>query len=161
MHLVSDVLSWFFSHTFLNDIESLDALHADTQTEVPHARPNDLIYTVTMVKLSADFKEHLKDDYIRDHQLQRIHNIIVNNDKQSAENHTFLFYEKIDNLIWQIMSDSEWWFCISQDLTSDLLKLAHSFIHYSFNWFFCHLNELFIYKIIKQLKQYIDYCSDY
>ena len=41
------------------------------------------------------------------------------------------------------------------------MKLAHSLIHYDFNWFLCCLNELFIYKIIKQLKQYIDYCSDY
>ena len=59
------------------------------------------------------------------------------------------------------MSDSEWQLCISQNLTSDLLKLAHDLIHYSFDWFLYYLNELFIYKIVKQLKQYIDHCSDY
>ena len=58
------------------------------------------------------------------------------------------------------MSDDEQQLCISQNLISDLLKLVHNFIHYSFDWFLCHLNELFIYKIIKQLKQYIDHCSD-
>ena len=90
----------------------------------------------------------------------RIHDIIVNNDKQSVKNHTFLLYEKIDNLIWQIMPDSKQQLCISWDLTSDLLKLVHSLIYYSFNQSLCCLNELFIYKIVKQLKQYIDHCSD-
>src|SRR5204862_8229555 len=58
------------------------------------------------------------------------------------------------------MSDSEQQLCISQNLTSDLLKLVHNFIYYNFNQSLCYLNELFIYKIIKQLKQYIDHCSD-
>ena len=99
MHLVLNVLSQFSSHAFLNDIESLDVLHADTQTEVSHARSDNLIYTVMMIELSVNFKECLKDDYIRNHQLQRIYNIIVNNNKQSVKNCTFLLYEKIDNLI--------------------------------------------------------------
>ena len=99
MHLVSNVLSQLSSHAFSDDIESLDALHTDTQTEVSHTRPDNLIYTVTMIKLLTDFKKHLKNSYIKDHQLQRIHDIIVNNDKQFAENCTFLFYKKIDNLI--------------------------------------------------------------
>ena len=99
MHLILNVLSQFSSHAFSNDIESLDVLHADTQTEVSHARLNNLIYTIMMIKLLTDFKEYLKDDYIRNHWLWRIHDIIVNNDKQSAENCTFLLYKKIDDLI--------------------------------------------------------------
>ena len=58
------------------------------------------------------------------------------------------------------MSDSEQQLCISQNLTSDLLKLVHNFIYYNFNQSLCYLNELFIYKIVKQLKQYIDHCLD-
>ena len=67
MHLVSDVLSWFSNHTFLNDIEFLDVLHADTQMKVSHIRLNNFIYTVMMIELSANFKKHLKDDYIKNH----------------------------------------------------------------------------------------------
>ena len=107
MHLILNVLSQLSSHAFSDDIESLDALHADTQTEVSHIRLNNFIYTIMIIELLTDFKKHLKNSYIKDHQLQRIHDIIVNNDKQFAENCTFLFYKKIDNLIWQIMSDDE------------------------------------------------------
>ena len=81
MHLILNVLSWFSSHAFLNDIESLDVLHTDIQMKVSHIRLNELIYTIMMIELSADFKKHLKNSYIKNHQLQRIHDIIVNNDK--------------------------------------------------------------------------------
>ena len=67
MHLVSDVLSQLSSHAFLNDIESLDVLHTDTQMKVSHVRLNNLIYTVMMIKLLINFKKHLKNDYIRNH----------------------------------------------------------------------------------------------
>ena len=67
MHLVSNALSQLSSHAFSDDIESLDALHTDTQMKVSHARLNNFIYTIMMIELLTDFKKHLKDDYIRNY----------------------------------------------------------------------------------------------
>ena len=90
-HLVSDVLFRLSSSAFSDDIDILNTLHVDTDSEPA--------YTATMIELSADFKECLKDDYIRNHHLQKIHNMINNNDKQSLKNCTVLLYEIIKNLI--------------------------------------------------------------
>ena len=67
MHLFLNVLSQLSSHTFSDDIEFLDVLHADIQMKISHARSDDLIYTVMMIKLSVNFKEYLKNSYIRNH----------------------------------------------------------------------------------------------
>ena len=58
-HLISDILFRLSSSTFSNDIDILNALHVNAHSE--------FVYIVTMIKLSADFKKCLKNDYIRNH----------------------------------------------------------------------------------------------
>src|SRR5436190_20218128 len=76
-HLIPDILSRLPSSAFSDDINTLNTLHVDADPEPA--------YTATMIELSANFKEHLKDDYTRDHHLQKIHNMINDNDKQFSE----------------------------------------------------------------------------
>ena len=84
--------------------------------------------------------------------------MIANNNKLSSENRAKLSYKSEKILLYQI-TDNENWFCISCNLIHKILKLIHSFIHYSFDRFLQNLVRLFIYKKVKFLKQFIDYCS--
>ena len=59
--------------------------------------PNDdPVYTAIMIELLSNFKEYLKNRYIKDYWLQKICNIIINNNKLFLQDCTVLFYE-IDN----------------------------------------------------------------
>ena len=72
-HLVSDALFRLSNSAFSDDINTLNILHVNTDSES--------VYTVIMIELSVNFKKCLKDDYIRNYHLQKIHNMINDNDK--------------------------------------------------------------------------------
>ena len=116
-----------------------------------------IAYTATMIELSEEFKRHLQDKYQRDLKLQKVLDVIANNNKLSSENRAKLSYKSEKNLLYQTI-DNENCLCISHNLIHEILKLIHNFIHYNFNKFLQNLAELFIYKEIKLLKQFIDHC---
>jgi len=58
-HLISDTLFRLSNSVFLDDINILNALYIDTDSE--------FVYTVIMIKLSTNFKKHLKNDYIKNY----------------------------------------------------------------------------------------------
>ena len=146
MHLVSDTFSQLLSKAFSDDIEFIDALHKNVK------------YTATIIKLSEEFKKHLQDRYQKDLKLQKILDIIINNNKLSLKNRTKLSYKSEKSLLYQTI-DNKNHLCISHDLIHEILKLTHNFIHHDFDRFLQNLTELFIYKKVKLLKQFIDYCS--
>ena len=82
---------------------------------------------------------------------------ITNNNKLSLENRVKLSYKLEKNLLYQTINNKNC-FCISCDLIHEILKLIHNFIHHDFDRFLQNLAELFIYKKVKLLKQFIDYC---
>ena len=91
-HLVSDILFRLSSSAFSDDINTFNIFHVDTDSE--------FVYIIIIIKLSINFKEHLKNDYIKNHHFWKIHNMINNNDKQFSENCTIFLYKIIKNLIW-------------------------------------------------------------
>ena len=72
-HFISDALFRLSSSAFSNDINILNVLYVNADSE--------FVYTVIMIELSADFKKCLKNNYIRNYHFQKIHNMINNNDK--------------------------------------------------------------------------------
>ena len=58
-HLVSDALFRLSNSAFSDDINILNVFYIDTDSE--------FVYTVIIIKLSINFKKHLKNDYIRNH----------------------------------------------------------------------------------------------
>ena len=86
--------------------------------------------------------------------------MIINNDKLSSENKAKLSYKSEKDLLYQTINNKNC-LCISHNLIHEILKLAHNSIHYDFDKFLQNLVRLFIYKKIKLLKQFIDYCLQY
>ena len=83
--------------------------------------------------------------------------MIANNDKLLLKNKIKLSYKSEKNLLYQTINNENH-LCISHNLIHEILKLMHSSIHHSFDRFLQNLAELFIYKKVKLLKQFIDYC---
>ena len=115
-------------------------------------------YTATIIKLLEKFKKCLQDRYQKDSRLQKILDVIINNDKLTLKNRAKLSYKSEKNLLYQIINNKNH-LCISHNLIYKILKLMHDFIHYNFDRFLQNLTELFIYKQVKLLKQFIDHCS--
>ena len=145
MYLVSDTLLWLSNEALSNDIEFIDALHEDVK------------YTATIIELSKEFRKCLQDEYQKNLRLWKVLDVITNNNKLSLKNKAKLSYKSEKNLLYQT-TDNENYLCILHNLIHEILKLAHNFIHHDFNRFLQNLAELFIYKEIKFLKQFIDYC---
>ena len=83
--------------------------------------------------------------------------MIVNNNKLTSKNKVKLSYKLKKDLLYQII-DNKNHFYILYNLIHKILKLTHDFIHYNFDRFLQNLVRLFIYKEVKLLKQFIDYC---
>ena len=83
--------------------------------------------------------------------------MITNNNKLSLKNRIKLSYKLEKNLLYQTINNENH-LCISHNLIHEILKLMHSSIHHSFDRFLQNLAELFIYKKIKLLKQFINHC---
>ena len=115
-------------------------------------------YTVTIIELSEEFKRHLQDRYQRDLRLQKVLDMIANNDKLSSENRVKLSYKSEKNLLYQIINNKNH-LCISCNLIHEILKLIHNSIYHDFDRFLQNLIRLFIYKEVKLLKQFINHCS--
>src|SRR5436190_20978009 len=147
-HLVSNTFSQLSSEALFNNIEFINILHEDVK------------YTATMIELSEKFRKHLQDKYQKDSRLQKVLDMIINNNKLSSKNRAKLSYKSEKDLLYQT-TDNENHFCISHNLIHEILKLTHSFIHHDFDKFLQNLAELFIYKKVKLLKQFIDYCLQY
>ena len=92
-HLVSDILSWFFSKAFSDNIELLNALHVDILHE-------NVKYTAIMIELSEEFRRCLQDEYQKDLKLWKVLEIIANNDKLSLKNRAKLLYKSEKNLLY-------------------------------------------------------------
>src|SRR5437667_12585415 len=109
-------------------------------------------YTAIIIKLSKKFRRHLQDKYQKNSRLQKILDMIINNNKLSSKNRTKLSYKSEKNLLYQIINNKNC-LCISHNLIYKILKLIHNFIHHSFDKFLQNLIKLFIYKEVKLLKQ--------
>ena len=145
MHLIFDIFSQLSNKAFSDDIKFINTLHENMK------------YTATMIELSEEFKKCLQDKYQKNLKLQKILDMIANNDKLSSENRTKLSYKSEKNLLYQIINNKNH-LCISCDLIHEILKLTHNFIHHNFDRFLQNLIRLFIYKKVKFLKQFIDHC---
>ena len=69
-------------------------------------------YTTTIIKLSKEFKKCLQDEYQKNSKLQKILDIIINNDKLSLKNKVKLSYKSEKDLLYQIINNENC-FCIS------------------------------------------------
>ena len=152
-YLISDILFQFFNKAFSDNIESLNAFHVD----VLH---KNMKYTITMIKLLKEFRKCLQNRYQKNLRLQKILDMIINNNKLTSENRAKLSYKSEKILLYQIINNKNC-FCISHDLIHEILKLMHNFIHHDFDKFLQNLVKLFIYKKIKLLKQFINHCLQY
>ena len=84
--------------------------------------------------------------------------MIASNNKLSLKNKAKLSYKSEKDLLYQIINNENH-LCILQKLIHEILKLIYIFIHHDFDRFLQNLIRLFIYKKIKLLKQFINYCS--
>src|SRR5437762_733408 len=98
-----------------------------------------------MIELSEKFRKYLQDRYQKNLKLQKILDVIINNNKLLSENKTKLSYKSEKNLLYQT-TDNKNCLCISHNLIHEILKLMHNFIHHSFDRFLQNLIRLFIYK---------------
>ena len=108
--------------------------------------------------LSEKFKKCLQDEYQKNLRLQKILDIIANNNELLLKNKAKLSYKSEKDLLYQT-TDNKNHLCISCNLIHEILKLAHNFIYHSFDKFLQNLVRLFIYKEVKLFKQFIDHCS--
>ena len=69
-------------------------------------------YTIIIIELSEKFKKYLQDKYQKNLKLQKILDIIANNNKLSLKNKTKLSYKSEKNLLYQIINNKNC-FCIS------------------------------------------------
>ena len=90
-YFISDILFRLSSSAFSDDINILNVFYVNADSES--------VYTVIMIELSINFKKHLKNNYIRNHYLQKICDMINNNNKQFSKNDIVFLYEIIKNLI--------------------------------------------------------------
>ena len=158
IHLVLNVLSWLLDD-MMNKIkkDSTDILN------------NIKFYHIILIKLTDDFKQCLQDVYEKNDQWKCILNMIqsrklstINKDllKWSAELH-FAYW---NDLIYYIDDVNEYeCLCISACLEKKIFELTHDQQHHSefhctYDWIF---SSLFLWHLIRQLKRYIFYCSEY
>ena len=104
IHLILNALFQFFNEAFSNNIKSFNAFHVN----VLH---KNVKYTATIIKLSKEFKKYLQDKYQKNSRLQKILDVIINNNKLLLENKAKLLYKSEKNLLYQIINNKNC-FCI-------------------------------------------------
>ena len=57
-------------------------------------------YTATIIKLLEEFKKCLQDEYQKNSRLQKVLDMITNNNKLSSENRAKLSYKSEKNLLY-------------------------------------------------------------
>ena len=173
-HLMSDALFWLSVKKLKPETSNIldDLTENDSYTFIVSAyhfiyswnkNLTQGAFNVTLVKLTNEFKDWLKQTYIDNVQWSAVQDSL----QGLKNNDTSMLYSDFrlrNDLIYLLEDDSSEWLMIPQSLEKKIFEMSHdSCSHQGFHWAFAHLmSSVYLdWNVFRCLQSYIEHCSSY
>ncbi len=142
-------------------LDALSRLASNNNEFVSDVRELNVLFTITLVEMNFDFRFKIISEYFSNSKWKKIMNTLFKNlvIKLSFElnNHDLIYRTN------QVFIEHVYEFrrlCISLNIISDILHIAHSFDHSEFvKCFDIMFSFWYIQKLFKHLRKYLRHCS--
>ena len=146
----------------------LDVLygHAVKKSDMSEEADAEIVYHITLVEMSDDFKSRLRKAYKEDDQWKRILEMLSRNDTPGdppAEiEKPGLRFKLRNDLIYYVSGDGRERLCIPQAMEKDVFHMAHDLSnHGGFHRSYDRLSSsVYIRQLSRRLRSYIMHCPD-